>query len=86
MQVEPNNKRGPQWATAMECFALVADLKHVVKGKGTASNFLSQEALAERVTRRHRNPMKEFIGRGRPPQFEYNVASVRKRVKELMGR
>lgn len=84
--VAPQDKRGPQWATAVECLDLVPDMKHVIRGHHTASNFLSFEARNERVTRRNRNPMKEHIGRGRTPQFEYNVASVRRRVKDLMAR
>jgi hypothetical protein len=77
--------RGPQWATAYEMYELVPDIKFVIKGHHTASNFLSHEARAERVKRRDRKATKEFIGRGRPPQFEYNVASVRKRVKDLLS-
>jgi hypothetical protein len=84
--VKISDRTGPRWATAAECLELVSDMKFVIKGHHTASNFLSHEARNERVTRRDRNPMKEHVGRGRTPQYEYNVASVRKRVKELMGR
>jgi hypothetical protein len=87
MQVEPNHKRGPQWAVAYEMHQYVADLETVVERRGDISNWLSQEALAERVKRRERNPLKELPPgrRGAPPRYEYNVASVRRRVRELVG-
>jgi len=89
MQVEPNHRRGPQWATAYDMCELVPDFELVLhRSNRSPSNWLSQEAIRENVKRRERNPMKELPGgvrRGAPPRYEYNVASVRARVRELIG-
>jgi hypothetical protein len=67
----------------------VPSLTWYVRGAGTVSNWLSQQALAGRVIRRevpeHRRP--RYEGRlGRPAKYEYNVASVAKLVKEITKR
>jgi hypothetical protein len=88
MQIEPNHKRGPQWAVAYDMVTWIPDLDLVIhRSNQSASNWLSQEAIAERITRRERNPLRELPPgrRGAKPRYEYNVASVRRRVRELMG-
>jgi hypothetical protein len=80
------SRRGPQWATPQEMLDLIPEMQQAMRAEQYPGNWLSDQYRNEKVKRRGRNPMKEYNGLGRPPQYEYNVASVRRRVKELLSR
>jgi len=74
--------RGPQWCIAQKMLKYVPEIDEVKTPSQTVADFLSREHLANASCQR-RPFTGEYYGMGRPPQFEYNVASVRRRVRQL---
>jgi hypothetical protein len=80
-----SNRRGPRWAIASRIEELVPELHQITND--TASNWLSRQAISKHVERRqYLAPYKKLPGFGRPPKWEYRVADVRRRVKQLLDR
>jgi hypothetical protein len=78
--------RGPQWATSKEIQELIPEMQEAMGSELYPGNWLSDQFRSNQVKRRDRNPNKPYNFMGRRPKYEYNVASVRRRVRELLAR
>jgi hypothetical protein len=75
--------RGPQWVPANKMAERVPEILEVKTATQDVSDFLSREFLRNGTGIERRSFTGDFFGRGRRPQFEYNVASVRRHVRQI---